>query len=595
MTRVLIYCRQSNADKEKDSLPKQEAQCRKYCEEKGYEIIAVLKENPGTSGGKFDAPELKQAMKAAKAGLYDIFLLRDLSRFARHRLKFELKELELKQHNVTVEYVWHNFEDTPTGRLHKHTLANFEEYERDAITERCTQGRRDAVEFFSSALVHGRPPLGYRSEKVNRDEKGKKFVLLIDEFEAEIVRTIFNLYVIENYSLNKIAEYLNSNRTPCWSRLRKNSNFGDSNSKWSASSVRVILKDTVYKGEYRYGKVGREEIIKIADGEIKTVYKKKKNEESTILSVKVDPIVSEEVWNKAQEKLSQNKNSAGRPTVYEYLLSRHVTCVCDSKMCGSRRKGKNDRLFLYYHCPKHDKRNGITCLQNNINAGKIDTQAWQWLEALLRDKDKLRKRIEEYVEDRDKELQPIYQEVGRLDEVIKRRRQEYNKLIDLYLSSSDYGQQELLPRKLDIESKLQADEAKQRELQEQLDSLGESVKWLKAYIKEGEWSTLSDSEKLAQSGWLWMSEFDEIDELREDKELSFEKKREYIEKFNLQVKLLGEDKILVSCDFAKEVLSLYDRKLYIPVRITSPFILHFSDILTLNFTSLPQFKQTVEA
>lgn len=607
MTKALIYCRMSKNDKESDSLERQEAVCQKYAIEKGYEVITVLKELPGTSGAKFDATELSKAIKAAKAGLYQVLIVRDIARFGRDRLKFELKTLELFSYNVTVEFVWQQFDDTPAGKLNKNIMVDFEEFKRASIAKHLTEGRRDKVELFNSFLVHGRPPLGYRTEK-----EGKIFKLLIDSFEAEIVKTIFNLYVIENYSLNEVAKYLNDNRVPCWSQLRKNSNFGDENSKWSPASVRVVLKNTVYKGEFKYGRVGRKEITKIVGNEIVTVYEKKKNEEDYILTLKVDAIIDETTWNKAQEKLGQNKNNSGRPTKYEYLLARHVTCQCDSKMCGSRRKGKNDKLWLYYHCPKHDKRNDIACLQNNVNAGKIDTLAWQWLEALLRDRDKLRKRIEEYVEDKDRELKPLYEEVGRLDEVINRRRKEYHKLVDLYLSSSDFGQQELLPRKLDIESKLQADETKRKELQAQLDDLGKSVEWLKWYL--GVYNSFDSKEEQRNFATLLSStqntlvnakgekafgkeyiNFQELADLTEDRELTFEEKRKYVERFHLEVKLLGEGKILVSCDFTQEILSLYesDRNVYIPVAFP-PFIIHFSEELKLDFSTLPQFRQAVK-
>lgn len=598
MTRAIIYCRMSKNDKESDSLERQEAACWKYAEEHGYEVVAILKEKPGTSGAKFNAPELDNAIKAAKQELFDILIVRDVARFGRDRLKFELKELELNQYGVTVEYAWQEFADTPTGKLNKDLMVMFEEFKRSSITQHLVSGRRDKVELYKSFLVHGNPPFGYRVVK-----DSKIFRPAIDEFEAGIVKTIFNLYVIEGYSLGEIAKHLNESRIPCWSQLRPHSNFGGTKSRWYSSTVREILKNSAYKGDWQYGKNGIKETTKIANNEIVTVYEKKKNDEDYLLGLEIPAIVSVEIWQTAQERLSKNKNSKGRKPKYNYLVARQITCRCGAKMCGSRRTG-HKRMYLYYHCPIHDARNGVACLQKNVRADKIDARAWQWLEDLLRDKDKLKKRIDAYLEDKEKELRPLLEEVGRLDEIISRRRKDYNKLIDLYLSSSDYGQNELLGRKLELEKKLQEDEQKRRELQTQLEQLGASLRalevWQQHYQGYGvngdsfaEFYAKCADEARAKGLINDNVDYWKLAKIARDKDdLTFEEKREYVEKFNLQVRLVSDTEIGVSCIFSQDVLlSLLDEKIYVPVEFM-PFTLMFSD--RLNFNELPQSWQ-VEA
>lgn len=590
MTRAIIYCRMSKNDRESDSLERQEATCQKYANEKGYEVVAVLKEKPGTSGAKFDAPELNQAIKAAKQKLYDVLIVRDLARFGRDRLKFELRELELSSYGVTVEYVWQEFDDTPTGKLHKSIMVDFEEFKRASIAQHLTQGRRDKVEQYGSFLVHGKPPLGY-----NVIKEGKIFKPVIDEFEAKIVEMIFNFYVVEGYSLTRIAKYLNENRVPCYSQLRANSNFGDKNSKWYQSTVRVILKNPIYKGEWSYGKEGIKETIKIVNNEIVTVYERKQNDDDYLLTLEVPAIVSEELWQAAQERLSKNQNLRGRKPKYEYLVSRFITCECGAKMFGSRRRGTGrKRMYFYYSCPKHAAKNNAICPQRNVRADRIDALAWGWFEELAKDKDKLKKRIDAYLEDKDKELRPILEEVNRLDEIISRRRKEYHKLVDLYLSSSDFGQQELLGRKVTLEKQLQEDEAKRNELQEQFKGLDERLALLKGYLElikgdEERFNTnhivIVYGEEEEDEKHIFELE-DEVvienqsfskDMFLKDSPKTFDEKREYVKKFNLQVKLLGDDKILVSCDFAQGVLSLLNNDMYVPVKNMQHLI--FSDIL----------------
>lgn len=620
MTRVIIYCRQSNADKESDSLDRQEATCLKYAADKGYEVIAVLKEKPGTSGAKFNAPELDKAIKAARQNLFDVLLVRDVARFGRDRLKFELKELELNGYNVTVEYVWQQFDDTPEGKLNKDFIVMFEEYKRASIAKHLVSGRRDKVEQYNSFLVHGRPPLGY-----NANRNGKIIEASINEFEAVIVKRIFQLYAENSYSLAGIAQELNETETPCYSNLRSYSNFGSKDSKWYPSAVRTILKNSTYKGQWHYGKEGIRETTRIVDNEIVTIYERVQNDENYLLTVEVPAIVSPDTWQAAQDRLSKNKNHRGRKSKYEYLLGRRISCFCGSKMCPATRKPAN-KLFLYYHCPNHDQRNGATCEQKNIRADKLDALAWRWMEELLKDRDKLKARIDVYLEQKDEESRPLLEQVDRLDTLISRRKREYDKLIDLYLASSDFGQTQLLERKNRLEQDLQADEQKRRDLQEQLDQLNRSLKalavWRHHYdnyrshaseemLRWGNYQGEDNHASAADFTEYYAKSADIAREqgmLNDDTnywllaklaknggELTFEEKRGYVERFNLRVELIGQDNLRVSCDFDQTILPFLNQSMYCPVRITPfttpQFLLYFSDVLKLDFSCLPHFQQ----
>ncbi|PJF39372.1 MAG: hypothetical protein CUN54_08870, partial [Phototrophicales bacterium] len=97
MQRAIIWCAvstQAQADDEKDSLPKQEADARALCEREGWQIVDVL-QVPGHSRRYVDIHEAARDMLAAGIDAFDkllkhwdkqdfdILIIRDGSRFAR--------------------------------------------------------------------------------------------------------------------------------------------------------------------------------------------------------------------------------------------------------------------------------------------------------------------------------------------------------------------------------------------------------------------------------------------------------------------------------------------------------------------------------
>src|SRR5262245_7550031 len=80
--RVAIYCRVSR-DEQADnwSLPTQEAACRKYAEERAYEIIGVWKED--FTGMVIDRPEMDKIRRLVDARRVDVVLFYNTDRLTR--------------------------------------------------------------------------------------------------------------------------------------------------------------------------------------------------------------------------------------------------------------------------------------------------------------------------------------------------------------------------------------------------------------------------------------------------------------------------------------------------------------------------------
>ena len=159
--RAVLYARVSYDDRKNKArnLEGQTEDGRAYCQEKGYRIVAELAEDDrGASGADWDLPKLNQALDMARAGELDIFVTRELDRFARNLAKQLVIEGEFKRCGVEVEYVLGEYPDTPEGNLNKNIKAVIAEYERLKIKESlCHTYRIQLVLCFCSLYVETLP------------------------------------------------------------------------------------------------------------------------------------------------------------------------------------------------------------------------------------------------------------------------------------------------------------------------------------------------------------------------------------------------------------------------------------------------------
>ena len=206
-----------------------------------------------------------------------------LSRKLVHQL---IIEEELRQAGVSVNYVLGGYEDTDEDKLLKQIRGAIAEYERAKIIERSRRGRR-AKARSGQVVVHRAPPYGYRPTV----EDGKA-VLVVHEPEAAIVRRIFKWFIWgeepgKPLPVRTIADKLTAMGIP---KPRSNGNR-----QWAHSTVRNILTNEVYIGRWYYNRQRCDEGRRT-----------RQPREEWIL-VEVPPIVSEEVFKAAQNRLRRNK------------------------------------------------------------------------------------------------------------------------------------------------------------------------------------------------------------------------------------------------------------------------------------------------
>lgn len=352
MKKVALYCRVSSDDqRERDTIENQIEILRTYIEMK--ESLDIYNEylDNGISGTiPFnERPGGSILLADAQKGLFDTILVWKIDRFGRDTLS-GLNAVEmLRKYDIEIISVTEPFDlNTPTGRFQFITYLNMAELERNNILDRMYLGATRAAK--KGKWLGGIVPYGY---VVNKDG-----FLEINEVEADIIRSIFNLYLNENMSSLDIAVYLNNLDIPSSCGEGKGKRTKGITGKWRSSSIQRILSNTTYYGVHSYGKRGsrRKELI----------YRE------------VPGIVSKEDWDNAQKIKKENLLFSSRNNKKrEYLLRGLINCShCGKKFYGVSYTNKSASYVCSGKRGDNKKVLNLKCDNLNIKADLIEEHVW---------------------------------------------------------------------------------------------------------------------------------------------------------------------------------------------------------------------------
>lgn len=297
----------------------------------------------GTSTTKRDA--FMKMLDDAKKGKFDLIITKEISRFSRNTLDSIKYTRELLGYGVAVLFVNDNINTAlPDSELRLTIMASMAQDEIRRLSERVKFGMNEAIK--KGHILGNNLLYGYR-----KDKKTNK--LYIIEEESKVVKRLFTLYGIENYSLNKIAKIFNDEgiRTI-------------QNKKWCIATLSRMLKNPKYKGYY-CGK--KSEIIDYMSKKVM-----KYNKDDWVIYKDIDlipPIINETLWNKVNEKL----NKKGINNVVEkniYPLSSKIYCSNDLEVFYPRKTCKSNNEITWL-CSKHLKDGKKACLSPNIRESEI--------------------------------------------------------------------------------------------------------------------------------------------------------------------------------------------------------------------------------
>jgi site-specific DNA recombinase len=226
-----IYARTSESKPDFHySIKEQVSRCWERCEQQGWEVRFVFTDD-GESGKNTDRPEFQDMLDSVTAEMFDVVVFWKLDRFCRSLTDLVKTEEKLDEHGVALHSVT-EFIDTssPVGRFNFRNLASAAELESDLTSQRVQIGMHGMAK--EHRWPNDQPPYGYELTEDRRLE--------IVDSEAAIVKNIYRRY-LKDRSMNEVASWLNQEYS------------SKKDGEWCRSSVRKILTNEIYQGQYQLG------------------------------------------------------------------------------------------------------------------------------------------------------------------------------------------------------------------------------------------------------------------------------------------------------------------------------------------------------
>jgi len=241
-----------NSEHEAD-IPMQRKACHKFAEKMNWQIVHEEQEE-GVSGHKVRAEhrdKLQTVKELAKKKKFDILLVFMFDRIGRIADETPFVVEWFVKNGI---HVWSTQEGEQRFDNHTDKLLNYIRFwqadgESVKTSVRTRTSLRQMVE--EGHFKGGFAPYGYDLVKSGRINKRKHEVynLAVNEYEASVVKLIFDKYTCEGYGAQRISTYLNENGY----RAR-------TGKKWHPATIRGIIANLTYTGVLRCGDA-RSEVI----------------------------------------------------------------------------------------------------------------------------------------------------------------------------------------------------------------------------------------------------------------------------------------------------------------------------------------------
>ena len=307
--KVAIYLRKSRQDEEAEKRGEHETLSRhrstlfKLAKEQNLNIVEVKEELISGESISY-RPKMLELLDEVKRGLYDAVLVMDIDRLGRGNMQDQGLILDTFKQSKTKIITPRKVYDL--SNEFDEEYSEFEAFmarkELKLITRRMQRGRIKSVE--EGKCISSNAPFGYRFEF-----EGKNRFLVVDDEKANIVKIIFDMY-LEGLGAYKIANYLNS--------LGYKTSTGRD---WYEKGIRDIIKNKAYCGYIVWNKVERKR------------NSSRRSPEKQIESLGLhEPIISEDIWNKAQEMRTKRSIS---PVHDNKKLTNPLAGLVKCKLCGA--------------------------------------------------------------------------------------------------------------------------------------------------------------------------------------------------------------------------------------------------------------------
>ena len=333
---IAAYCRVSTDKADQlNSLEAQKDFFAEYTQRTGDNLVRLYADE-GISGTKIkNRREFLRMMADAEHGLFDMVVVKDISRFARNTVDLLQNIRKLKALGIETQFLTANMTSMGNSEFVLTIFGALAQEESANTSKRVKFGKKLNAE-------KGRVPnIVYGYDKII----GDYFNLTVNQEEAAVVRQIYHWYTKEGYGAAKISNLLNEKKI----RTKRNC-------QWSQNGICRILTNELYTGKIINGK---QEVTDFLTG-------RREDRDETEWMVVERPdlqIVDKETFDQAQRIMTErgkafkvNKERHSN----KYLFSTLIKC----KECGwsfrrTVRTYKN--TYIRWVCSGHNGKGVDSC------------------------------------------------------------------------------------------------------------------------------------------------------------------------------------------------------------------------------------------
>ena len=454
--RIGIYARVSTQRQaQADGLTQQLERLQAHALQLGWDVAAEhIFRDDGYSGASLTRPGLERLRDQVAMRQLDGILITAPDRLARNYVHQVLLLEEITATGCQVQFLDRPMNRDPHDQLLLQIRGAVAEYERSLIAERMRRGRLRKLQA-GILLPWTKPPYGYCVDSDHpRDPTG----VHQDPVEAAAVAAMFVWYADQGRSLYSLAKKLHQDGVAP-PRVQ---------GRWNVQTLRGILTNPVYTGEVYAGRIQEA----CGTGAAATP-RRVRPREDWITVASIPAIVSQEQFERVQDKLAQNRQFARRNnTAHAYLLRALVSCG----VCGLSCQGRCLPSGYSYYCCR-GKLSGLQshrptkCPSRYIPVEQVDALVWQDLCRLLNEPEAIRFALE-----RAHGGHWLPQDLQARRQALQRGRasvqQQIERLTEAYLASI-VSLEEYRRRRHDLEQKAQSLAGQVEQLEAQVDRQAE--------------------------------------------------------------------------------------------------------------------------
>ena len=338
---IAAYCRVSTDKSDQlNSLEAQKEFFSEYTKRTGDTLVRLYADE-GISGTKIkNRKEFLRMMSDAEHGLFDMVVVKDISRFARNTVDLLQSVRKLKSLGIETQFLTANMTSMGNSEFILTIFGALAQEESANTSKRVKFGKKMNAE-------KGRVPnIVYGYDKTI----GDYFNLTINREEAKVVKQIFKWYTEEGYGAAKISNMLNEKGY----KTKRNC-------KWSQNAICRILTNEIYTGKIINGK---EEVSDFLTGQ-----RREKDETEWMVVERPElRIIEDETFESAQEILRGRHdafNLSHERQSNKHLFSTLIKCKeCDWSFRRTVRTYKN--TYVRWVCSGRNGRGADSCPNKTV-------------------------------------------------------------------------------------------------------------------------------------------------------------------------------------------------------------------------------------